>query len=33
MDENECLPKSIKSHLIDNIGDFGIQSDDYSEFL
>ena len=33
MDENDGLPKSIKSHLIDNIDDFGIHSDDYSVFL
>lgn len=33
MDENDGLSKSIKSHLIDNIDDFGIHSDDYSVFL
>ena len=33
MDENEGLRKSIKSHLIDNIDEFGIYSDDYSVFL
>lgn len=33
MDENDGLEKSIKSHLIDNIDDFGIHSDDYSVFL
>ncbi len=33
MDENHNLTKSIKSHLIDNIDDFGIHSDDYSVFL
>ena len=33
LDENEELHKSIKSHLIDNIDDFGIHSDDYSVFL
>lgn len=33
MDENEGLIKSIKSHLIDNIEEFGIYSDDYSVFL
>jgi len=33
MDENDGLPKSIKSHLIENIDDFGIHSDDYSVFL
>ena len=33
LDENDDLNKSIKSHLIDNIDDFGIHSDDYSVFL
>ncbi|CAI8307539.1 MAG: Uncharacterised protein [Bacteroidota bacterium] len=33
VDENEGLNKSIKSHLIDNIDEFGIYSDDYSVFL
>ena len=33
LDENAELHKSIKSHLIDNIDDFGIHSDDYSVFL
>ena len=33
MDENDGLSKSIKSHLIENIDDFGIHSDDYSVFL
>tara|TARA_R110002051_G_scaffold171490_1_gene241991 strand:+ start:650 stop:2764 length:2115 start_codon:yes stop_codon:yes gene_type:complete len=33
LDENAELHKSIKSHLIDNIDDFGIYSDDYSVFL
>jgi len=33
LDENEGLPHSIKSHLIENIGEFGIYSDDYSVFL
>lgn len=33
LDENAELNKSIKSHLIDNIDDFGIHSDDYSVFL
>ncbi len=33
IDENEGLSKSIKSHLIENIDDFGIYSDDYSVFL
>ena len=33
LDENDDLHKSIKSHLIDNIDDFGIHSDDYSVFL
>lgn len=33
LDENEDLHKSIKSHLIENIDDFGIHSDDYSVFL
>lgn len=31
--ENPELHKSIKSHFIDNIDDFGIYSDDYSVFL
>lgn len=33
LDENEGLTNSIKSHLIENIDDFGIYSDDYSVFL
>ena len=33
LDENAELHKSIKSHLIYNIDDFGIHSDDYSVFL
>lgn len=33
MDENEGLTESIKSHLIYNIEDFGILSDDYSVFM
>ncbi|NQT65297.1 MAG: DUF262 domain-containing protein [FCB group bacterium] len=33
LDENEELSTSIKSHLIENIEDFGIFSDDYSVFL
>lgn len=33
LDENEGLTNSIKSHLIENIADFGIHSDDYSVFL
>ncbi|QHI38580.1 hypothetical protein IMCC3317_39740 [Kordia antarctica] len=33
LDENDELNKSIKSHLIENIDDFGIHSDDYSVFL
>lgn len=33
LDENEGLSKSIKSHLIEDIDDFGIHSDDYSVFF
>ena len=33
LNENAELHKSIKSHLIDNIDDFGIHSDDYAVFL
>ena len=33
LDENEYLPTSIKSHLIDDIDGFGIFSDDYKVFL
>jgi len=33
MDENDGLQKSIKSHLINSIDDFGIHSDDYAVFL
>jgi hypothetical protein len=33
IDENESLTKSIKSHLIESIDEFGIYSDDYSVFL
>jgi hypothetical protein len=32
-DENEKLPSTLKSHLIDNIEGFGLQSDDYIVFL
>lgn len=32
-DENDDLPKSLKSHLINSIDDFGITSDDYLIFL
>lgn len=33
LDENEELPTSIKSHLIDDLSNFGIMSDDYLVFL
>jgi len=33
LDENEELPISIKSHLIDNLDNFGVMSDDYLVFL
>ena len=33
LDENNELPTTLKSHLIDEIDDFGIRSDDYSIFL
>jgi len=33
LDENEMLPKSIQSHLIDDIDSYGIHSDDYTVFL
>jgi len=33
LDENDELPNSIKSHLIEDIEEFGIFSDDYSVFL
>jgi len=33
LDENEELPTSIKSHLIDNLDNFGVMSDDYLVFL
>lgn len=33
LDENEELPVSIKSHLIDDLNNFGILSDDYLVFL
>ena len=33
IDENNGLQKSIKSHLIENIDEFGIYSDDYTVFL
>lgn len=33
LDENEMLPKSIQSHLIEDIDSFGIHSDDYTVFL
>ena len=33
LDENDELPTTLKSHLINDIDDFGITSDDYSVFL
>lgn len=33
LDENEELPISIKSHLIDSLDNFGVMSDDYLVFL
>ena len=33
LDENEELPHSLKSHLIDGVDTFGILSDDYLVFL
>lgn len=33
LDENEELPISIKSHLIDSLDNFGVFSDDYTVFL
>ncbi len=33
LDENEELPISIKSHLIDDLNNFGVMSDDYLVFL
>ena len=33
LDENNDLPKSLKSHLILDIGSFGIMSNDYHTFL
>jgi hypothetical protein len=33
LDENEGLPTSLKSHLINDLDDFGIMSDDYLVFL
>lgn len=33
LDENEELPASIKSHLIDDLNNFGVMSDDYFVFL
>jgi len=33
LDENEELPTSIKSHLIDDLNNFGVISDDYLVFL
>ncbi len=33
LDENDELPTSIKSHLIDELNEFGIMSDDYLVFL
>jgi len=33
LEENEELPTSIKSHLIDNLNNFGVMSDDYLVFL
>lgn len=33
LDENEELPTSIKSHLIEDLDNFGVRSDDYLVFL
>ena len=33
LDENTDLPASLKSHLINDINEFGIKSDDYEMFL
>ncbi len=33
LDENEELPTSIKSHLIEDLDNFGVKSDDYLVFL
>lgn len=33
LDENDDLPTSLKSHLINDLDDFGIMSDDYLVFL
>lgn len=33
LDENDELPISIKSHLIDDLNNFGVMSDDYLVFL
>ena len=33
LDENDDLPTTLKSHLIDDLDDFGIRSDDYLVFL
>jgi len=33
LDENDELPTSIKSHLIDDLNNFGVLSDDYLVFL
>lgn len=33
LDENEELPTSIKSHLIEDLNNFGVMSDDYLVFL
>ncbi len=33
LDENDDLPMSLKSHLISDLDDFGIMSDDYLVFL
>jgi len=33
LDENDDLPATLKSHLIDDLVTFGIKSDDYSVFL
>jgi predicted HTH transcriptional regulator len=33
LDENDQLPTTLKSHLIDDLDAFGIRSDDYSVFL
>lgn len=33
LEENEKLPQTLKSHLIDDIESFGVLSDDYTSFL